>query len=328
MKKTVFLSSTYEDLSEERRLVWNLLEKFEVNVRGMEKFGARTGSSLDTCLEEVDVADIYIGIIAFRLGSVEKNSGRSYTQLEYERAYGSNKDILIYMINEEKARVQVSFIDKDERRDKLEVFKTLLKERHTIATYITPDDLIEQLERDFRKLLQSKITVPQGEMDEFQEASEIIRRFLLVPNEISGKEIRLKIKMKGAAYPASMEICDSFNLVFGATVGIPVQILEPNNINCNGIDSLYLNAKQIDDISPIQDGEIRDIYAKLQFTIAKIDRVRARFSPKSEYQPPDYLVQLITRIPAITTGINVILPPDGMITLLLTHLLSDNNKLS
>jgi hypothetical protein len=107
MKKTVFISSTYEDLSEERRLVWSLLEKFEVNVRGMEEFGARTTSPLDTCLAEVDISDIYIGVIAFRIGSVEKNSGKSFTQLEYERAYEGNKDILIYLVDEDNAKVLV-----------------------------------------------------------------------------------------------------------------------------------------------------------------------------------------------------------------------------
>jgi hypothetical protein len=44
MNKTVFISSTYDDLKEYRRAVWELLEKFDVNVRGMEQFGARKES--------------------------------------------------------------------------------------------------------------------------------------------------------------------------------------------------------------------------------------------------------------------------------------------
>jgi len=35
MNKTVFISSTYDDLKEYRRAVWELLEKFDVKVRGM-----------------------------------------------------------------------------------------------------------------------------------------------------------------------------------------------------------------------------------------------------------------------------------------------------
>jgi hypothetical protein len=41
MKKTVFISSTYQDLAEHRRAVWQVLEDFDVAVRGMEEFGAR-----------------------------------------------------------------------------------------------------------------------------------------------------------------------------------------------------------------------------------------------------------------------------------------------
>ncbi len=32
MNKTVFISSTYEDLKEYRRAIWDLLEKFNVNL--------------------------------------------------------------------------------------------------------------------------------------------------------------------------------------------------------------------------------------------------------------------------------------------------------
>jgi hypothetical protein len=315
MKKTVFISSTYEDLSEERRLVWNLLEKFEVSVRGMEEFGARPESPLETCLAEVDVSDIYIGIMAFRLGSIEKSSGKSYTQLEYERAYEKNKEILIYVIDEENAKVLAKFIDKDERRDNLNAFKNLLKERHTVATYRSPDDLVEKLERDFRRLLQSKITVSQEGLDEYEKASETIKRFLLVPNEMSGKEVRLKVKMKGNAYPASKGVCDSFNLVFGSTIGIQIQILEPKNLDTDTIDTLYLSAKQIDGLTPLQKGEEREIYAKLQFTATKIDRRRARFS--REYRPPAYLTTLASSLSTLSEG--EVLEPDGMVALLLTH---------
>ena len=66
MNKTVFISSTYDDLNQYRRAIWDLLEKFQVNVRGMEQFGARKEAPLATCLSEVEQSDIYLGVIAFR----------------------------------------------------------------------------------------------------------------------------------------------------------------------------------------------------------------------------------------------------------------------
>lgn len=68
MKKVVFVSSTFEDLKNHRRKIWDLLEKFDVDVRGMERFGARKEAPLITYLSEVEQCDIFIGILGFRLG--------------------------------------------------------------------------------------------------------------------------------------------------------------------------------------------------------------------------------------------------------------------
>jgi len=120
MQRTVFISSTYEDLKKHRRKVWDILEKYNVNVRGMEKFGARKETSLETSLAEVGVSDIYVGIIALRLGSINKETGKSITQLEYERAYNLNKEILIYLIDEKKGVVHPEFIDWGDKHEKLD----------------------------------------------------------------------------------------------------------------------------------------------------------------------------------------------------------------
>ena len=105
MKKTVFISSTYEDLSDHRRAVWQLLEDFDAAVRGMEQFGARPDRPLLTCLAEVEQSDVFIGIIAFRAGSIDSDTEKSFTQLEYEHALKLGKEILIYMADEDQAKV-------------------------------------------------------------------------------------------------------------------------------------------------------------------------------------------------------------------------------
>ena len=81
MNKVVFISSTYVDLAEYRREVWNVLEKFHVTPKGMEQFGARSQAPLETCLAEVAQSDVYVGIIGFRLGSVDPKSDKSFTNL-------------------------------------------------------------------------------------------------------------------------------------------------------------------------------------------------------------------------------------------------------
>ena len=117
-KKTVFISSTFKDLREHRRAVWDTLKKFDVSVRGMEEFGARTTGALDTCLAEVEESDVYVGVIGYRLGSIDPESRKPYTVLEYEKAVEQGAEILIYLADDEAASFPQSVVDQDSRSRK------------------------------------------------------------------------------------------------------------------------------------------------------------------------------------------------------------------
>jgi|SRR5690625_4663332 len=280
--KTVFVSSTYTDLKEHRRQVWEVLEDFDVSVRGMEQFGARSEEPLETCINEVEQSDVYVGIIGYRLGSVHEEKGLSYTQLEYERARELELDILIYLIDEE-AEIKAKYIDKGEKREKLESFKRTLKEKHTIDTFTSPSDLGEKIRRDFRRV----IGPPQGDLAatakiEFDESKEAIEKFLLVPKAVSGREVLLEVEFSGKPFPASRDICSAFNLSFGATVGIPIDIKNPQGFRDADLGHLFVSAKSLDSLWPVKKGDRLYIYAKLQFTEREIDSIRTRF--KSETQ--------------------------------------------
>jgi hypothetical protein len=51
--RTVFISSTYQDLAQHRRAVWEVLLDYDASVRGMEEFGARSEGALDTTLVQI-----------------------------------------------------------------------------------------------------------------------------------------------------------------------------------------------------------------------------------------------------------------------------------
>jgi len=282
MRKTVFVSSTYQDLSTHRKAIWGLLEEFDVAVRGMEEFGARTETPLETCLIEVEQSDIYVGVVGFRLGSVEERSGKSYTQLEYEKAQELKKETLVYLIDEENARVPVKYIDRDTNREKLEAFKRTLRDRHTVDTFVTEDDLVQRLRRDLGRHLQSRKSKSQN-TDEFSLAADTLRKFLLLPKLIAGREVRLGLKITGNPYPASREICSAFNYEFGATVGIPVEISRPDGFADSGLSEIYLIAKQAEEFLPVAKGDEREVYAKLQFSEDRVEKVRTRFKHETTY---------------------------------------------
>ena len=122
MEKTVFISSTFLDLKEYRKKVWEKLTSYQVNIRGMERFGAKTEAPLQTCLDEVIQSDIFICIIGYRLGTVDNSTEKSYVQLEYEKAYELKKEVFIYFMDDDNAKITPSTIDFGEKHDKLQAF--------------------------------------------------------------------------------------------------------------------------------------------------------------------------------------------------------------
>ncbi|MCW0484546.1 DUF4062 domain-containing protein [Gaoshiqia sediminis] len=144
MKKSIFVSSTYRDLIKHRDGVHKVLEDFDVDIIGMENFGARNTTPLATCLSEIEKSSFYIGIIAMNYGSVEQTSQKSFTQLEYEKAVALGKDIRIFMIHDQNGEVKTGDID-FENETKLRNFKTILKKKHTIAFFENETDLAQQV---------------------------------------------------------------------------------------------------------------------------------------------------------------------------------------
>lgn len=164
MKKKVFISSTYKDLLEHRKEVWKVLEKHNVIVSGMEEFGARKSDSLTTCLEEVRNSDIYIGILGMIYGSIEKKSGKSFTQLEYEEAIRNNLDIYIYLIDKNESLLKISNID-FRNYDKLDEFKSALKSKHTIDWFKDSIELKEKVNSLLNKLSGTLIVIRPKALD-------------------------------------------------------------------------------------------------------------------------------------------------------------------
>lgn len=158
-KQRVFISSTYLDLIPHRKTVWELLQSFNVEISGMEKFGARTEKPIQTCILEVESSNIFIGIIGMRYGSIEIESGKSFSQLEYEKALDLKQEILIYLIDEFNSKITPNHID-FENYKKLKDFKNMISANHTIEKFISKDDLIKKISVDLRKILGEESVIP------------------------------------------------------------------------------------------------------------------------------------------------------------------------
>jgi hypothetical protein len=129
--KSVYLSSTSEDLREHRAAVIDFLRRCGYDVDAMEKYGARDDRPRAACEADVAQCDIYVGIFAWRYGHVptdDNAQARSITELEYLRKR--------------------------------------LQAEHWVACFGSPDDLAKKV---LSSIIQSESTKPVGQVDALQD---------------------------------------------------------------------------------------------------------------------------------------------------------------
>jgi hypothetical protein len=85
-KYQIFISSTYEDLKDEREQVLKTVLRLGHIPIGMEMFNAANQTQWELIKRRIEESDYYIVIIAHRYGSIEQESGLSYTEKEYDYA--------------------------------------------------------------------------------------------------------------------------------------------------------------------------------------------------------------------------------------------------
>lgn len=79
-KYQVFVSSTFQDLKDERKMVIeSLLSNKDYIPVGMEYFPATNDDQMAFIKRLIDNCDYYILILGGRYGSIESESGKSYT---------------------------------------------------------------------------------------------------------------------------------------------------------------------------------------------------------------------------------------------------------
>jgi Domain of unknown function (DUF4062) len=79
---SVFVSSTYEDLREERAAVQKALLQLHCMPIGMELFGSADEEAWDFIKRQIEDCDYYVVIVADKYGSTAED-GVSYTEKEY-----------------------------------------------------------------------------------------------------------------------------------------------------------------------------------------------------------------------------------------------------
>lgn len=158
MGKKIFVSSTFTDMIPHRKQIIKALSNFDVEILGMENFGARKSPPLETCLKDLELCDIYLGVIGFRYGSVNEQYDKSFTQLEYEKAVELGKDIKIFLLDEQNGILKTGCIDFGIQLKRLLEFRELLKKKHTVEFFLEEKDLGIKIYNEFKDIITNRNT--------------------------------------------------------------------------------------------------------------------------------------------------------------------------
>lgn len=91
----IFVSSTYEDLKMERQEVMAAIVSTGNVPIGMEYFPAGDASPFDFIKQQIDSADYYMLVIAGKYGTINKETGISYTEMEFNYAVEKHVPIAV-----------------------------------------------------------------------------------------------------------------------------------------------------------------------------------------------------------------------------------------
>lgn len=137
-KYQIFVSSTYKDLKNERkRVIEQILNTGHLPV-GMELFVASDDEQFEYIKRIINNCDYYVLILGGCYGSVSKNTGISYTEMEYNYALEKNIPILIFPYENIK---KLPKSKRDEDLTNIQNFINKVSENRLHKTWKNKDDL-------------------------------------------------------------------------------------------------------------------------------------------------------------------------------------------
>lgn len=99
-KYQIFISSTYTDLIDERKLIIDALLKMDFIPAGMEMFVASDTEQFKVITKVIDLCDYYLLIIGKRYGTINEDTQISYTEMEYNYAMSKGIPVLVFVLDE------------------------------------------------------------------------------------------------------------------------------------------------------------------------------------------------------------------------------------
>lgn len=209
-----------------RAAVRDALHRLEAIVRGMEYFGSKPGTPKEECLKAVRSCRIYIGIFAMRYGSIDPESGKSMTHVEYEEACKLKLPALIYLIDEQKQPVLPKFVETGESAERLRSLKEELKKKYTVSFFTSPEDLAKRVAQDLPPLLQQSGVAVSSEAvpPAVEDVKALMEKFTARPRKHAGKELIIDVEVGDGLEGVDLDECGAFGLRRGDAITRRVKV--------------------------------------------------------------------------------------------------------
>lgn len=210
-KYTVFLSSTYEDLREERAEVIHSLLEIDCIPCGMEYFPSDDDEQFEFIKSVIDECDYYVLIIAGRYGSIGKD-GKSYTEMEYR--YALKKKIPIFtFIHKDIDSISLNKSEKNENnREKLKKFIEYVSKHKIAANWNGKEDLAGKVSRTMISAIKRHPSIGWIRGNYAIDTDTINKMQKLYEENIKYKEEKSKLNIPSSFYENKtnlmFEICD------------------------------------------------------------------------------------------------------------------------
>lgn len=182
-KFSLFISSTYEDLLEERKALMEVALDNNFIPVGMEQFYAVPTDQWNVITKMIDECDFYLVMIAGRYGSIDDKSGKSYTENEYN--YAKAKGIPVIVLIKSSMTITEDKMDSgDEKYNKMQLldeFKARVKkDSNTVCEF----EDINSLRHIASQSLKNSITYADENADwvRYKDVADVINE------EIEGRK--------------------------------------------------------------------------------------------------------------------------------------------
>jgi hypothetical protein len=142
--RRAFVSSTSIDLRPYREKVRQALLHLDLFPIMMEEFGANSEEPTTVAISRLRGADVYVGIIAWRYGTIPPGETRSVTHLEYLEARKLGLPCYLFLARPETDTDYTLFpadTRDPEHRTQLLAFRDQIQQGPTVAYFATPDEL-------------------------------------------------------------------------------------------------------------------------------------------------------------------------------------------